>query len=153
MRIKRLPAGAANPDSSSPEYRSCLEIRRKVFVEGQAVPVEVEFDGLDVDAAHFLAIRDGKEAAVALGTARMRIVDGTAKAERVAVLVEVRGSGIGRALMDSIEFHARQEGLRSIRLNAQVEAIHFYEKLGYVAEGEVFTEAGIDHRLMTKRLV
>ncbi len=154
IRIERLPPGAADPDTSSPAFQICLAIRRKVFVDGQAVPVEIEFDGLDVDAEHFLAFGDGgsQEAPVALGTARMRIVDGAAKAERIAVLEEARGSGIGRALMESIEFHARQEGLRSVRLNAQVQAADFYEKLGYLAEGEVFIEAGIDHRLMTKRL-
>ena len=154
MRIERLPAGAADPESASPAYQACLEIRRKVFIDGQAVPVAIEFDGLDPDAEHFLALgdRDGEEIAVALGTARMRVVNGVAKAERIAVLEEARGLGIGRALVESIEFHARNEGLVSVRLDAQVQAAGFYEKLGYLAEGEVFIEAGIDHRLMTKRL-
>ena len=152
MRIERLPPAAADPDASSQAYQICVEIRRKVFVDGQAVPIEIEFDGLDTDAEHFLAFGDGDEPPVALGTARMRIVDGAAKAERIAVLEEARGSGVGRALVESIEFHARQEGLRSVRLDAQVQAAGFYKKLGYLAEGEVFIEAGIDHRLMTKRL-
>jgi len=82
----------------------------------------------------------------------MRVVDGVAKAERVAVLEKARGSGIGRALMEAIEFHAHEKGLESIRLNAQLQATDFYQKLGYVAQGEVFIEAGIDHRAMTKRL-
>jgi predicted GNAT family N-acyltransferase len=154
MRIERLPEGAADPDSLSPAYRACLEIRRKVFIDGQAVPIEIEFDGLDPDAEHFLALGDpdGEEIPVALGTARMRVVNGVAKAERIAVLEEARGLGIGRALVESIELHARKEGLGSVRLDAQVQAAGFYEKLGYLTEGEVFIEAGIDHRLMTKRL-
>jgi predicted GNAT family N-acyltransferase len=154
MRIERLPPGAADPEISSPSYRACVEIRRKVFVDGQSVPIEIEFDGLDPSAEHFLALADGhsEETPVALGTARMRIVNGAAKAERIAVLEEARGSGIGRALVASIEFHARRAGLESVRLDAQVQAAGFYEKLGYLAEGEVFIEAGIDHRLMTKRL-
>jgi len=158
IRIERLPPGAADPDTSSVAYQICLEIRRKVFVDGQAVPVEIEFDGLDTDAEHFLAFGEGRyeEASVAvgvaLGTARMRIVNGIAKAERIAVLEEARGSGIGRALVESIEFHARNSGLRWVRLNAQLQSAGFYEKLGYLAEGEVFIEAGIDHCLMTKHL-
>jgi len=154
MRIERLPPGAADSEDSSPAYRACVEIRRKVFVDGQAVPIEIEFDGLDPDAEHFLAYGEGEndESPIALGTARMRIVDGAAKAERIAVLEEARGSGLGRALVESIERHARQSGLESVRLDAQVQAAGFYEKLGYLAEGEVFIEAGIDHRRMTKRL-
>jgi predicted GNAT family N-acyltransferase len=154
IRIERLPPGAADPDTSSVAYQICLEIRRKVFVDGQAVPVEIEFDGLDTDAEHFLAFGEGRyeEAPVALGTARMRIVNGVAKAERIAVLEEARGSGIGRALVESIELHAHNSGLRLVRLNAQLQSAGFYEKLGYLAEGKVFIEAGIDHRLMTKHL-
>ena len=154
-RIERLPPGAADPGVGSPAYETCIEIRRKVFIDGQSVPVEIEFDGLDRESEHFLAFDDNADdemVSVALGTARMRVVDGVAKAERVAVLEKARGSGIGRALMEAIEFHAQEKGLESIRLNAQLQAADFYQKLGYVAQGEVFIEAGIDHRTMTKHL-
>jgi predicted GNAT family N-acyltransferase len=156
-RIERLPPRAADPDAASQAYQTCVEIRRKVFIDGQAVPVEIEFDGLDRDSQHFLALGDHDDrgdgaAPVALGTARMRIVNGIAKAERVAVLEQARGSGIGRAIMESIESHAREQGLESVHLNAQLQAAGFYQKLGYLAEGDVFIEAGIAHRSMTKRL-
>jgi predicted GNAT family N-acyltransferase len=154
IRIERLPPGATDSEDSSAAYRACVEIRRKVFVDGQAVPIEIEFDGLDPDAEHFIAYGGGEndESPIALGTARMRIINGAAKAERIAVLEEARGLGLGRALVESIERHARQAGLESVRLDAQVQAAGFYEKLGYLAEGEVFIEAGIDHRRMTKPL-
>lgn len=154
MQIERLPAAAADPKTPSPAFVDCMEIRRRVFVVGQAVPIEIEFDGLDPDAEHFLAFgsRRGDEPRVPIGTARMRIVSGVAKAERISVLEEARGSGVGRALVESIESYARELGLRCVRLDAQIQAIVFYEKMGYQAEGEVFVEAGIDHRLMTKRL-
>ena len=152
MRIELLPAGSADPNASSAAYQTCIEIRRKVFVEGQAVPAQIEFDGLDEDAKHFLAFGEVEELGAALGTARLRIVDGTAKAERIAVLEHARGSGIGRALVEAIESHARGLGVQSIRLNAQVQAALFYEKLGYLSEGDVFIEAGIDHRAMGKSL-
>jgi predicted GNAT family N-acyltransferase len=154
MRIERLPPGASDPESLSPSYLACVEIRRKVFIDGQAVPVEIEFDGLDPQAVHFIAFGGDEDegASIPLGTARMRTVNGAAKAERIAVLEEARGWGIGRALVESIESHARDQGLLFVRLNAQLQAAGFYEKLGYLAEGEVFVEAGIDHRSMTKRL-
>jgi predicted GNAT family N-acyltransferase len=153
MRIELLPPGSADPADPSPAYQMCVEIRRKVFVEGQAVPPEIEFDGLDGDAQHFLAFADSDEAPAALGTARMRIVDDEAKAQRIAVLEHARGLGLGRALVESIESHAREKGLRTVRLNAQVQARLFYEKLGYQTEGDVFVEAGIDHLAMRKSLL
>jgi predicted GNAT family N-acyltransferase len=152
MHVRRLAEEAADPESPSPDFEACLEIRHEVFVEGQQVPAELEFDGLDRDAEHFLAFADDPEGAAALGTARMRVVNGMAKAERIAVLDRARGLGLGRALVEAIESRAREQGLPAIRLNAQVAVIPFYEKSGFIAEGEVFVEANIDHRAMTKRL-
>ena len=104
------------------------------------------------DAEHFLAWHVGGGTEVPVGTARMRHVDGKAKAERVAVLESERGLGVGRALMNAIEARARAAGLQAVGLHAQVTVIPFYEKLGYTASGEIFEEAGIDHRSMTKKL-
>jgi predicted GNAT family N-acyltransferase len=152
MRVTRLPRDAARAEAPSPEFETCLAIRRTVFVEGQGVPVDLEFDGLDPEAEHFLAYRDEPTDDAALGTARMRIVDGSAKAERIAVLESARGLGFGRVLVEAIESRAQEEGLASIRLNAQVAVIPFYEKLGFEAVGDVFVEADIDHRAMIKLL-
>jgi predicted GNAT family N-acyltransferase len=151
--IQRLPPEAADPKRPSQAYQTCLEIRRIVFIKGQSVPVELEFDGLDQHATHFLAFDEQRGSRTALGTARMRIVDGIAKAERIAVLEDAREKGFGRALVEAIEVAARETGLSAIRLNAQIQALRFYEKLGFVAGGDVFIEAGIDHCQMTKRLI
>ena len=130
------------------DLETCLAIRREVFVQGQNVPVEIEIDGLDPDCTHFLARVDGDP----VGTARLREVGGEAKAERVAVLEAWRGYGIGRRLMEAVEEEARTGGLPGMVLNAQVSVIRFYEGLHYQAEGDVFLEAGIEHRTMRKRL-
>jgi predicted GNAT family N-acyltransferase len=127
---------------------TCLAIRRRVFVQGQGVPEAIEIDGLDPGCAHFLA-QDG---ARAVGTARLREVDGAAKVERVAVLESERGRGIGRVLMRALEAEAGARGLGEVVLNAQEAVIPFYERLGYASEGERFFEADIPHRRMRKRL-
>lgn len=116
------------------------------------MPAELEWDGLDADAEHFVAFTRRAGNARALGTARMRIIGDAAKAERVAVLKSARHLGVGRRLMEAIENLARDRSLARIRLNAQVSAVPFYERLGYRAEGEVFLEAGIEHRAMSLRL-
>jgi predicted GNAT family N-acyltransferase len=151
LRIERVRAELKGTDTGS-AYRSCLEIRRIVFTEGQGVPLELEFDGLDGDAEHFIAWRLDETSPIAVGTARLRRVGDDAKAERVAVLESERGGGVGRALMAAIETRAQELGLAAIILNAQLDVIPFYEGLEYHARGEVFEEAGIDHRSMSKSL-
>jgi predicted GNAT family N-acyltransferase len=130
------------------ERAACFEIRRRVFTVEQRVPEAEEFDGLDDDALHFVAEQAGR----AVGTARLRIQGGVARAQRVAVLPELRGAGIGRELMRALEAEARARGIGEVVLHAQVPVIPFYERLGYVAEGDVFFEAEIPHRTMRRTL-
>ena len=131
----------------------CHRIRRAVFMDEQHVPLDLEMDDLDDEACHFLAHRvgEGRETGIC-GTARMRVLQDRAKAERVAVLADARRLGIGRALMRAIEETATELGLREVVLNAQSSAIPFYEAIGYRAEGPEFEDAGIPHRAMRKAL-
>lgn len=126
----------------------CLALRRAVFIDEQSVPEDLELDGHDDDAVHIL-VTDDDDAALAAGTARLRAVDAdTAKAQRVAVARERRGHGVGRVVMEFLHDEARRRGHRRVRLSSQVSAIPFYERLGYVAEGPVYDDAGIPHRDM-----
>jgi len=79
---------------------------------------------------------------------------GDVKAERVAVAASVRGTGVGRALMEAVEGEARARGARGVSLGAQTQAIPFYEAVGYsIVEGRpVYLDAGIDHRDMRRDL-
>jgi predicted GNAT family N-acyltransferase len=126
----------------------CLALRRAVFVDEQGVDPAIDADGEDEHATQFLAWASG----VPIGTARLRVIDGTAKAERVAVLDDFRGRGVGRALMNVVEAGARGQGHRTILVHAQETSVPFYERLGYQASGERFDEAGIPHLAMRKTI-
>lgn len=134
----------AQPD----ELPACHEVRHAVFVLGQGVPASLEVDGRDADCVHAVA-RLGDRV---VGTARLRDHQGHAKAERVAVLADQRGTGLGLRLMHTLEDAARSRGYSAVHLHAQMPVVPFYERLGYVAEGEVFEEAGIEHLAMCKAL-
>nr|WP_295708540.1 GNAT family N-acetyltransferase [uncultured Halomonas sp.] len=121
------------------------EIRRKVFIDEQNVPQEEEWDGLDTECLHFLAMLDGQP----VGTARL-LPD--AHIGRVAVLANARGTGIGVLLMQAAIEAARQAGHPQVVLSAQVHALAFYERLGFITHGEEFMDAGIPHREMTLSL-
>ncbi len=109
----------------------------------QNVPADEERDAYDATALHFLARLDGEPA----GTARVIMQDRAAKITRVAVQKFARGKGIGLALMRHIEENIT---VSEFILDAQLQALAFYQNLGYVPEGEMFMEAGIAHRRMRK---
>lgn len=131
------------------DLAACLAVRRRVFIEEQGVEPSLEVDGLDADCRHWIAEAGGQ----ALATARARIAEGRAKIQRVAVLPEARGTGLGAALMRAIlEELAADPALSEAWLESQTQAIPFYEPLGFVAEGEEFMDAGIPHRRMRRPL-
>lgn len=132
---------------------ACFAIRRAVFVLGQGVPASLESDGLDPRCTHFLAERRAAAGWEPLGTARLRVTpEGLAKAERVAVLAEARGLGLGLALMVALEEAAREAGHGEVVLNAQASVVDFYSKMGYRSVGPRFLEADIEHQKMKKPL-
>ena len=130
------------------DLAACMAIRYAVFVDEQSVPPELEQDEHDATAVHLLATEDGRP----VGTARL-LIDGTqAKIGRVALLPEMRGTGAGAALMRAALDELGARGVTTAKLGAQTHALGFYEKLGFVAYGPEYDDAGIPHRDMKRAL-
>lgn len=127
---------------SESERALAHEIRQAVFVREQGVPREVEVDGRDDEALHFLAWLGAR----AVATARVRRTADGHKLERVAVLEPLRGRRVGDALIRHVlsVLPARER----VYVHAQSTALGFWERLGFVAEGPGFVEGGLDHRYM-----
>lgn len=121
-------------------------IRLEVFVQEQAVPESLEWDELDAASIHVLA-RDGAGEPIACGR-----LTPAHKIGRMAVRRPWRGGGIGAAILRDLVSRARALGWPEVSLDAQVQAIAFYEREGFAAHGEVFDDAGIPHRHMTLAL-
>ncbi|HEY0066698.1 MAG TPA: GNAT family N-acetyltransferase [Flavisolibacter sp.] len=77
---------------------------------------------------------------------------GTVRLRQMAVVNDLQGKGIGKALMQFAENLARDRGFRKITMHARKNAIGFYEKMGYRKIGEEFQEITIPHYLMEKDL-
>jgi len=135
--------------SQTSDLPTCLRVREIVFMQEQGVSLEDELDGLDPDCLHLLALDDGKP----VGTARVHLEVDVAKIGRVCVLRSHRGKGLGEKLIRAAVTLAKaQTGVRIAKLSAQVQALPFYEKLGFTAKGPVYDDAGIDHRDMVMLL-
>lgn len=139
----RAPQAFAVRICGWPDAAAALRrIRYDVFVVEQGVPEVLEWDEADADSIHALA---EDAARVPIGCARL-LRDG--HIGRVAVERAWRGRGVGTALLLRLVEQARSRGDPRAIVNAQVAAMPFYARHGFVATGDAFDEAGIAHRVM-----
>lgn len=139
------------------EMAEALYVRRTVFTEEQGIDGNIEVDEHDDDpttvqtAIHVLGRLDGEPVA----TARILLAaspDEEAHIGRVAVIDVHRGKNFGRAVMELLQDIGRDLGYRQIVLGAEATAVGFYERLGYVCEGEPYMHVGILHQDMRLKL-
>lgn len=128
------------------QLEDAYSVRRTVFVDEQQVPEEEEIDQFEDDATH-IVLYDNEEP---VGAARLRVLDGIGKLERICVLSSSRKNGAGKLLVNKLEEIAIEQGVSKLKLNAQTHAIPFYERLGYETVSDVFMDAGIPHVTMIK---
>jgi predicted GNAT family N-acyltransferase len=76
----------------------------------------------------------------------------TIKLRQMAVNKYYQAIGIGRQIVKFAENWCLQNNILCIELNARVEAIVFYKKLGFNTVGDYFEEVGIQHLKMMKML-
>jgi len=133
----------------SPIYQDAKKIRLEVFVKEQQVPVEIEI--ADEEKAIHCVLYD--ETNHPLGTVRLLPIDDTQmKIQRMAVIKEARGSGVGKEIMTQVETIAKENGANTLVLGAQLHALEFYRTLGYTPFGDTYIEATIKHQNMKKTI-
>ncbi|HSN01726.1 MAG TPA: GNAT family N-acetyltransferase [Rudaea sp.] len=128
------------------ERDACRTVREQVFIVGQNVPREDEWDDLDATSRHVLA-RD--QAGNPIGTGRLTP---ERKVGRMAVLEPWRGKHVGEAILNLLIEQARALGYRTLEMHAQTHAVPFYEKFGFVRYGDEFEECAIRHFHMRRDL-
>ena len=122
------------------------QVREEVFQKGQGIAREIDFDENDNDCIQIVAMEDKEP----IGTVRLRkIEENVSKVERLAVLVDFRKNGVGKEIMLEAVKIAKSENIKKLVLNSQMSAKVFYDKLGFIPEGEVFEEVGIPHIKMS----
>jgi len=130
--------------------RDAQAIRMAVFVDEQKIPAEMEWDEADAGCIHAVAVN---RFCVPLATGRLlEHVPGVAKIGRMAVVQAMRGSRVGRSVLDALMKAAHARGDREVLLHAQLSAAPFYARAGFTERGPVFEEAGIPHVEMVKGL-
>lgn len=125
-------------------------VRTEVFINEQKIPPEMEWDDADHSCVHAVAYN---RLGMPVATGRLlEHVPGVAKIGRMAAVQAVRGSGVGRRVLDALMQAARERGDREALLHAQVSASGFYAQAGFVARGSEFDDVGIPHVEMVRAL-
>jgi predicted GNAT family N-acyltransferase len=137
-------------EAAWPEGQLAIEqLRRKVFILEQQVPEALEWDNADADATHF-CLFDNSEL-IAYGRLLLPAVE-VGKLTRMAVELSRRRQELGTLLLLHIIKTAQDLGLTKLKLDAQLQAVDFYRRQGFVPEGAVFWDAGIEHVTMALKL-
>ncbi len=152
VEIKIMTTSATHPFrvcQTLDDMLKALAVRSIVFCEEQEVPYRLEYGDGDLDAVHIIGMVEEEPAAAA----RLRFFGQYAKLERIAVRKRYRGQNLGHALVDYMIGLARERGYRKYKLSAQLHLEAFYAAHGFVAMGDYFVDAGIDHSMMMREEV
>ena len=141
----------------NPLYEQEKALRVAILLE----PIGYNFEdylamapGREVQSEHFVAVVDHPSGERVVGTATLFIREDEhkqkiGKVQQVCVDKQRQGEGIGRKLMIAMEARGFGElGLTNLYCHAQLEAMPFYERLGWQSEEREFLEAGIAHKKM-----
>jgi YbgC/YbaW family acyl-CoA thioester hydrolase len=120
-------------------------IRHEVFVTEQGFAAEIEIDDQDPLSLHCVATLCGQ----AIGTGRL-LPQG--KIGRMAVLPKYRQRLVGAGVLASLIKKASEQGFKQVELAAQLHAVPFYARHGFVASGAHHEEEGVAHQTMVRQL-
>ncbi len=138
-------------DFATPEYDETVKLRFDILRK----PLNMVFDeqdlALEYDSIHIACYHT--PTMDLLGCLVLKpLEEGQIKMRQVAVRDDMQGKGIGKIMIKYSESYAASKGYQKMVLHARMTATAFYQKLGYITEGQIFKEVGIDHLFMWKRI-
>ncbi len=138
-------------DFGSTRYEQLVELRYKVLLEPLGLKFLDSHRDKEVNYLHIGCIENLDDKLIG-GMMLIPLDNETIRMMQVAVDTKYQGEGVGRDLVTYAEKRAKSTGYKKIVMHAMLTVIGFYEKLGYVQEGEIFEERGITFAKMTKNL-
>ena len=136
-------------DHGSREYQQMVQLRNDILRR----PLGLQFTPDELEKEKEEILIGAFEEEKMLGCCMLiKEAPASVRLRQMAVLNNLQGKGIGRALMQFAENIARDRGFRKITMHARTSAIGFYEKLGYSVSGPEFEEVTIPHYIMEKML-
>lgn len=132
---------------NSPEYQEVWKLREEVLRLPLGLSLKNEDLSMDAEDVIFVAKNEGK----VIGCLMLhQLNSATIKLRQMAVYDSWQGKDVGRNLVEAAEKYAASLGYKFVTLHARLVAEGFYSRLGYDKEGDIFTEVGVEHILMSK---
>jgi predicted GNAT family N-acyltransferase len=136
-------------DHGSAEYEQMVKLRDEILRKPLGLSFTREELEREKNNLHIVAYEDERM----LGCCMLLEEDPeTVRLRQMAVMNDLQGKGIGKALMQFAENLARDRGYKKITMHARKNALGFYEKMGYKTRGKEFEEITIPHYVMEKEL-
>lgn len=134
------------------ELRQYYQLRWQALRQPSQQPMGSEKDDLEAQSYHRVIVDDMDNI---VGSGRLHNASqAQAQIRYMAISDHVRGQGLGKLLISELERIAAEAGVKTIALNARVNAISFYQRLGYSDEGYSHTLFGeVKHNKMIKSIV
>lgn len=134
----------------SSAFALCVALRDRIL----RFPLGLHFTEAEIEAEvddfQLAAWQDGQ----LLACLSLKPLDAfTIKMRQLAVHENWQRQGIGQQLVWYAEDFAREHLYEKMVLHAREAAIAFYERLGYQAIGQRFTEVGLPHQAFEKELI
>jgi len=135
-------------DHGSKEYRQMVQLRMDILRK----PLGLNFTPEELDMEKNYILIGAFEEEKMLGCCMLIKQDGEMRLRQMAVMNNLQGKGIGRALLQFAENIARDRGYKKITMHARKTVVTFFEKLGYKVSSDEFVEITIPHFEMEKEL-
>jgi predicted GNAT family N-acyltransferase len=134
----------------TPEYELAADVRYDALYREWGLPRTIIEDA-DGRTYRHVAAFDGERL---VGYARLWVEQGQSRIFQLAVADDRREEGIGGLLVATLLDWARDAGRTEVELDARIHVVGYYERLGFVAEGDVFIagRAHTPHRRMKRSL-
>ena len=137
-------------DHGSKDYQKMVNLRNEILRK----PLGLSFDPEELEREKNDVLIGAFEDDKILGCCMLtRVNNSTCRLRQMAVQNNLQGKGVGHALMNFAETLARDYGYKTLMMHARKSALGFYEKQGYKAKGDEFTEVTVPHFVMEKKLV
>jgi GNAT superfamily N-acetyltransferase len=136
-------------DYGTPDYNNMVKLRDDILRR----PLGLSFAPADLEKERDNLMMAAYEDDKMLGCCMLVEEDPeTVRLRQMAVLNDLQGKGVGKALIQFAENLARDHGYKKITMHARKNALGFYEKMGYKVTGSEFEEVTIPHYVMEKDL-
>lgn len=138
-------------DFGSSRYDELVELRYKVLLEPLGLKFLDMYREKEMNYLHIGCVESLDDNLVG-GLMLVPVNDEEIRLMQVAVDSKYQREGVGREMVKYAEKRAREAGYSRIVMHAMLSVVHFYEKLGYRQEGDIFEENGITFARMVKDL-